>query len=236
MPSEPDSGSIPPAQVPEAHPFAAIQTAPGDPTPLPLGLIPGRRVRPNGASSPMSPSTDYEIRKLSEGDSLEELTRVIHRAYARLGAMGLNFTAVDQPVEVTKQRVRRGVCFIAVLADQLIGTITVQPPEPDSECGHFRQPHVASARQFAVCPAFQGIGLGGALLAAAETWAARRGYSEIAIDTAEPARHLVDLYSRRGFREVGWVRWPGKTYRSVVMSKALEPGAVDAEPSKLESP
>lgn len=162
-----------------------------------------------------------EIRLLAEGDSIEALTEVIHAAYARLGAMGLNYTAVDQSAEVTRQRARRGVCYVAEFEGRLIGTITLQPTEPDSTCDHFRQAHVASARQFAVAPDFQGMGLGAALLEAAESWAAHNGYAEIAIDTAEPAHHLVDLYSRRGYLHVGFVQWHGKTYRSVVMSKAL---------------
>lgn len=36
------------------------------------------------------------IRPIEPGDSLEELTRLLHRAYAPLGKLGLNYTAVDQ--------------------------------------------------------------------------------------------------------------------------------------------
>lgn len=170
----------------------------------------------------MHRNPEIDIRPLADGDSIESLTQVIHEAYARLGAMGLNYTAVDQSPEVTRQRARRGVCYVAVHEGRLIGTITIQPTEPDSPCEYFRQAQVASARQFAVAPDFQGLGLGGALLEVAESWAARNGYAEIAIDTAEPAKHLVDLYSRRGYLHAGYVQWSGKTYRSVVMSKALQ--------------
>lgn len=38
----------------------------------------------------------------------EELTGLLHRAYAELGAQGLNFTAVDQDVEVTRERAAGG--------------------------------------------------------------------------------------------------------------------------------
>jgi hypothetical protein len=41
------------------------------------------------------------IRQLTSADSLEELTDLLHAAYKRLGDMGLNYTAVDQPVEET---------------------------------------------------------------------------------------------------------------------------------------
>jgi GNAT superfamily N-acetyltransferase len=163
----------------------------------------------------------FHIRRLSQDDSIEALTELVHRAYARLGAMGLNYTAVDQSAEITKQRAERGICFVALQNDQLIGTITVQPTDPESECEYFTRPRVASARQFAVDPRLQGAGLGSTLLTQAENWASENGYSEIAVDTAEPAQHLVELYSRRGYLQVGWVQWPGKTYRSVVLSKAI---------------
>ena len=39
---------------------------------------------------------DIEIRQFGPDDSIEELTALLHRAYARLGSMGLNYTAVDQ--------------------------------------------------------------------------------------------------------------------------------------------
>jgi hypothetical protein len=44
---------------------------------------------------------------------------------------------------------------------------------------------------------------------------------ELAMDTAEQATHLVELYTRLGYRHVGWVQWPGKVYRSVVLSKPV---------------
>ena len=47
------------------------------------------------------------IRQLAPADSLEELTHLLHRAYAQLGGMGLNYTAVSQPTETTARRLMR---------------------------------------------------------------------------------------------------------------------------------
>ena len=63
------------------------------------------------------------------------------------------------------------------------------------------------------------------LLAKAESWALENGFRELAMDTAEQATHLIELYSRLGYRHVGWVQWSGKVYRSVVLSKQLQSGA-----------
>jgi GNAT superfamily N-acetyltransferase len=65
-------------------------------------------------------------------------------------------------------------------------------------------------------------GIGRALLRACESWASKHGFLELAIDTAEQAEHLIKLYNALGYEHVGFVQWPGKVYRSVVLSKKLE--------------
>jgi len=161
------------------------------------------------------------IRKLSSRDTFEELTTLLHRAYARLGEMGLNYTAVDQSAEVTANRIVGGQCFVAEVDGKLAGTVVVQPTYKQSDCEYFTRPGVAAIHQFAVAPEAQGNGFGRALLQACEDWALQEGYRELAMDTAEQATHLIALYSSLGYRQVGLVQWPGKVYRSVILSKAL---------------
>ncbi len=162
------------------------------------------------------------IRQLTPADSLEELTYLLHRAYAQLGAMGLNYTAVNQATDTTLRRLAGGCCFVAEWHGQLAGTVLAKPPEQSSECEYFARPDVATLRQFGVEPQLQGRGIGQALVSTCEAWARENGFRELALDTAEPARHLVQFYSRLGFGPVGSVQWSGKVYRSVVMSKALQ--------------
>jgi GNAT superfamily N-acetyltransferase len=161
------------------------------------------------------------IRSLSTTDSLPELTRLLHRGYALLGEMGLNYTAVDQTSEVTAKRIEGGECFLAFWNAQLAGTALAKPTDTQSECDYFTKQGVASLRQFAVEPDLQGRGIGRALIAKCESWAIETNHVELALDTAEPAEHLVKLYTSLGFKKVGAVQWPGKRYRSVVMSKAV---------------
>jgi GNAT superfamily N-acetyltransferase len=161
------------------------------------------------------------IRQFQESDSIDELTSLLHRAYARLGKMGLNYTAVDQSPEVTAKRIRGGHCFVVTAESKLVGTIVAQPTYAQNECEYFTRPGVAAAHQFGVDPEHQGLGIGRMLLQRAEGWARERGFDELAMDTAEQATHLVNLYARLGYRHVGWVQWPGKVYRSVVLSKRL---------------
>ncbi|MGN6527031.1 MAG: GNAT family N-acetyltransferase [Burkholderiaceae bacterium] len=164
----------------------------------------------------------FAIRPFSrDDDSLVELTALLHRAYARLGAMGLNYTAVDQPPEKTAQRLGSGTCFVATDGAALVGTILVHPTYEANDCDYFTRPGVACVHQFAVEPSLQGAGVGRALLRHAEGWARAAGFGEVAMDTAEPATHLVAFYARQGYGRVGHVQWPGKVYRSVVLAKRL---------------
>jgi GNAT superfamily N-acetyltransferase len=173
------------------------------------------------ASSRPSTATTLVVRPLSPRDSVDELTRLLHRAYAPLGAMGLNYTAVDQTADVTAKRIAGGQCFVAASDGAVVGTIVVQPTHATNDCAYFTRQGVAAVHQFGVEPSAQGQGVGRSLLAACEAWATERGYHELAMDTAEPATHLVALYTGLGYRHVDIVQWPGKVYRSVVLSKTL---------------
>lgn len=152
---------------------------------------------------------------------MAELTALVHRAYAPLGAMGLNYTAVDQPESVTQRRVERGHCFVAVSGDSMLGSIIVYPPARVLVCEWYRRAGTAVFGQFAVVPERQGAGIGSRLLKRAEQCAFELGASDLACDTAEPAADLINWYARRGYRAVDHVQWAGKTYRSIVLSKPV---------------
>jgi GNAT superfamily N-acetyltransferase len=177
------------------------------------------------------------LRSLAASDSLEALTALLHRAYARLGAMGLNFTAVDQSVETTRARFATGQGFVLDNAGTLVGCVVVAGPfdlarHPGAlRSAWYLRRDIAHLHQLAVEPARQGERLGDRLIAACESWARERGFRAIALDTAEPAQHLRARYARLGYAEVDVVQWDGKRYRSLILVKALDgppPTADDA--------
>jgi GNAT superfamily N-acetyltransferase len=183
-------------------------------------------------------SAAVTLRPLASHDDLAALTALLHRAYARLAAMGLNFTAVDQSVEVTRQRFGSGQGFVLDDGGTLVGCVVVAGPfDPVRHPGVLRSPwylrrDVAHLHQLAVDPVCQGERLGDRLVAACEAWARERGFRAIALDTAEPAQHLRARYARLGYAEVDRVQWEGKRYRSLILVKALAgamPTADDAE-------
>ncbi|WP_322064481.1 GNAT family N-acetyltransferase [Burkholderia ubonensis] len=152
-------------------------------------------------------------------DGHARLTDMLHRAFARLGAMGLNCTCVDQTEDVTRRRAEAGECFVAVSGGRVIGTMTLHAPDPASACSLYRHDTVASVRQIAVDPAWQGRGVGAMLLSLAEQWAATRGYALLALDTPQPASHLLAFYRSQGFEIVDIVRFVGKRYDSAILCK-----------------
>lgn len=163
--------------------------------------------------------TRLETRLLAPTDSLDELTDLLHAAYARLSALGFNYTAVDQTVDVTRQRIASGECYVAVDGSKLIGTIMFR--RRPRGCAWYEQDHVAGVGQFAVHPDWQGQRIGLALMAIAEERARASGATELAVDTSEGAAHLIAWYTRLGYRPVDHAQWEGKTYRSVILSKTL---------------
>ncbi|GAA5264543.1 hypothetical protein ACOSOMT5_P0967 [Acidiphilium sp. MT5] len=163
------------------------------------------------------------IRRLASCDSIEAITALLHDAYAELGRMGLNYTAVDQTDEVTRERIARGDCLVATEDDQLVGTIMfTEPSRTWGGTPWYRRADVAVIGQFGVHPRYQRRGVGVRLLRAAEQLAVMSGAKELALDTAESAGHLVAWYQRQDFRFIEYAQWEGKTYRSVIMSKMVE--------------
>ncbi len=163
----------------------------------------------------------WQIREWQSTDCFEALTALLRSAYAQLAGMGLRFLATHQGADVTRERVMTGTCFLAVSNEQLMGTITLYEPKSGEECDYYARTDVAHFGQFAVKPGFQKSGIGTALLEHVERIAKQRGFAHMALDTAEPAAHLIEYYQKRGYSFVQFVQWDCTNYRSVVMSKPL---------------
>ena len=161
------------------------------------------------------------IRPLLANDSLDEMTELLHRAYARLAAMNLRFMATHQGVDVTRSRVEQAECFVALNQGVLCGTILLRSVERTKGSPWYDRADVASFGQFGVEPDLQAKGLGRRLVDVVEERARELGVAELALDTAEPASHLIEWYARLGYRHVEYADWGHTNYRSVIMSKSL---------------
>lgn len=120
---------------------------------------------------------------------------------------------------MTRERVGQGECYVAMADGRLVGTIMFKPADKTSGSPWLDRPVVASLGQFAVDPGLQARGLGARLMDLVEARAAETGADEIALDTADPAAHLIAWYARRGYRLIEHAQWGHTNYRSVIMSK-----------------
>ncbi|MCB0825866.1 MAG: GNAT family N-acetyltransferase [Armatimonadetes bacterium] len=166
---------------------------------------------------------DIEYRGFDpELDDVVQITEMLHRAYKRLKDMNLLFNATHQPPERTLRRLVLGSSYVAVADGKVVGTVTVCPPKLEEPVEtFFDREDVAHFEQFGVDPDFQEHGVGRKLLGLVEEEARQMGAKFIALDTAEPALHLIKMYERWGYRIVDLVDWGGVNYLSVIMAKKL---------------
>jgi GNAT superfamily N-acetyltransferase len=166
--------------------------------------------------------TRLQTRLLEAGDSVDELTALLHRAYASLAAQGFRYTASYQDAAVTRRRAAKGECYLLLDGDRMIGTVTLVPPSArHPDCDWYDRPGVSVLGQFAIEPTHQGQGLGSRLMQFGEERASVLGASEVSVDTAEGAAHLIRFYEKRGYRQVGHTQWKPTNYRSLLLSKRV---------------
>jgi GNAT superfamily N-acetyltransferase len=177
-------------------------------------------------------SSEVLIRRLSHRDSMEEITSLLHRAYAKQVEMGLKPLAGRQDVATTKRRCSSGECYVATLRvaavppakkprEQIVGIILFHEVEPDEGPAWFQRAEVDSFSQFAVDPDVQGKGIGRKLLETVERRAKECNAAEIACSMADPDTELKNFYLKRGYRQVELWQWPYTNYKSAILSKTL---------------
>jgi GNAT superfamily N-acetyltransferase len=189
-------------------------------TPPPSPFTPG----------PAGPTPIITVRRLAPTDSISELTRLLHRAYAEQIKMGLRPLAGRQDDDTTRARVFAGECYVAVhhipldkqnTRHHIVGTILFHEVEDAKGPPWFERPNVASFSQFAVDPDYQGMGLGQMLLGVVEERARETGAEHLALSMAEPDTALMKFYTKRGYTFVEHWQWPYTNYKSAILSKPL---------------
>lgn len=107
-------------------------------------------------------SDEVAVRLFAEEDSVQELTCLLHRAYADHAAAGRVFFASYQSSQDTAHRLRKGECWLALQETSLVGTVTVVTPYVAPE-GYPAPAGAGSFWQLAVDPSQRGTGLGRSL-------------------------------------------------------------------------
>lgn len=167
-----------------------------------------------------------DLRRFAAPDA-GAVTDLLHRAYAGLAERGLNFTAATQDAELTARRAAAGPTWVLVDGARPVATLTLSLPPATFLQGLTAEaaaPGRAWLNQMAVDPEHRGRGHARRLRDRALEHAAAHGVTAVGVDTAEPAGDLLEVYRRWRFVERDVIRWPGKTYRSVVLVRDLARG------------
>ncbi|MDX6751440.1 GNAT family N-acetyltransferase [Geminicoccaceae bacterium 1502E] len=139
-------------------------------------------------------------------DDLPRIVVIVRAAYARYL---LRMDRLPGPMlDDYRARIAEGVVDIVEDGGTVAGIVVLL-----EKAGHLLLDNVA------VDPAFQGRGLGRALLAHAEAEARRRGHTELRLYTHETMAENVELYRSLGYEETHRVEEDG--YRRVYMNKRL---------------
>jgi len=164
-----------------------------------------------------------EIRRVTNCEDVEAITALVHAAYAPHVADGLRFWGTHQSVDDTVRRLASGAAFVAVENARYIGVVVVRPPQPSSPVPLYQEPNVWSISQFCVAPEHKGAGLGRKLHEVAVEYARNQCAKFLSLDTAAPAKKLIELYERWGYSIVGSCDWrPHTNYVSVLMKRPIE--------------
>jgi GNAT superfamily N-acetyltransferase len=141
--------------------------------------------------------------------------RVVNAAYKELAEQGLNYTGATQDVEVTRERMQKGRTLLLLVDTDLVGTIHVQ--DLNRTCAR----KCAYIGQFGVLPSHRSRGLGRLMMDFIEAIVRDEGYEITQLDTAKPARRLIEMYLRRGYRIISEIQFKGKNYQSWIFEKEL---------------
>lgn len=186
------------------------------------------KIRSDGVRVADIRKDDIAVRRFMTGDSVPEITALLHRAYARQRALGLDPLAGRQDDTITLDRVLASEAYLAVAdvskhdSDRneiIVGIILFNEHEKVTFPAAFLEPRTSHFAMFAVDPQLQGIGVGVKLMEQCETRARETGSDRLALSMAEPDTSLRRYYERRNYEFIEYWQWPYTNYRSLILAR-----------------
>lgn len=150
-----------------------------------------------------------EIIPKPDSISWEDITDLLHQAFAEHKAKGLHYSACDQSVDVTRKRAENGICLVALQDGELVGTGLV----------NFVQRHgttIGCLSQLGILPEVKGHGIGTKLKIARIEICRQKKVDAIYCDTSEKAKSVIRFNMQKGWQKVGLISSVNTNYYSVV--------------------
>lgn len=155
--------------------------------------------------------------------SWEEITILLNRGYKERENEGLIYKAANQSVSETIERgsSNSGVVLVALLKDNLIGTITYRVMQNNENINWYYDSIYIHFGQLAVDPSIKKKGVGSKLLEKIETIGLENSVDSLIANTSVKAKWLLKWYYRTGFKKVDFISHPSTNYYSIVFRKPL---------------
>jgi GNAT superfamily N-acetyltransferase len=161
-----------------------------------------------------------EIKIIPKPDYItwEEITDLLHLAFAEKKEKGMNYLATYQDAETTKRRVGNGVCWVALLNEKVIGTETIEIFYPDRKNRRWHNEGTyAYCSQAAVHPYFKRIGLGSRIQKEIIFYCFKNNIDEILGHTSIRARDIQKWWKKFGAQKVELISSAATNYYAVRM-------------------
>jgi len=159
-----------------------------------------------------------EIKIIPKPDYItwEQITELLHLAFAEKKEKGMSYLATHQDAETTKKRVGDGVCLVALIDDKLVGTASFQIKTPDKFNKRWHNEKLyAYASQLAVHSDFKGMGLGNKLQSERIRLCAENNVDELLGHTSIYAKEILSWWKRQGAQYVEFISSAATNYYAI---------------------
>lgn len=149
-----------------------------------------------------------EIIPKPDSISWEEITDLLHRAFAEHSSRGLHYGACTQSSEVTRQRAGDGICLVALLDGKLVGTGLVNIQQRYGK-------KIGYLSQLGVLPEVKGQGIGTKIKEMVIDICRQRRADAIYCNTSEKAGKVVKFYLEGRWQKIGLLSFENTNYYSI---------------------
>lgn len=157
----------------------------------------------------------FHFRQATVEDA-ETLQKILVKAYAENGKLGIKFDAVNADIEMTTKHLQTNLCYFMEHEGQVVATISLRMPwslNPGPE----KVPHIG---WFATDPESGQKGLGSKLLTWLEEEILKKSLRTpfVTLGTADKHPWLIQMYERKGYTVFGQ-KDLGKGHMTIYMKK-----------------
>ena len=171
--------------------------------------------------------SNIKIVEKPEFISWEEITDVIHDAYAEREKQNLHFAAFKSTPKENAQKIIDGKCFVALDGSKVEGVVFLSCPScpylinKNGQGKWYCDKNYGKVINLAVKEKYKSRGIGRKLLERLIEECKKQKLDSIMIDTSSKLKRLNKFYDSYGFKKVDYISWPTTNYYTIVRRLCL---------------